>query len=124
MPARASICAALMLVMVIAPASAQAPVGQPLNAKVQETLMGPTVTGGLTSRTVMSEDGEHLAHRLAAILKGGADAVGCQSAGLYLLDETTTTLKLRAAHNLPGRFSPNITLRAEVRRVTSHSATA
>lgn len=47
------------------------------------------------------EDGEHLAERLAAILKGGADAVGCQSAGLYLLDETTTTLKLRAAHNLP-----------------------
>ncbi|MCE9528100.1 MAG: SpoIIE family protein phosphatase [Planctomycetales bacterium] len=47
------------------------------------------------------EDGEHLAHRLAAILKGGADAVGCQSAGLYLLDETTTNLKLRAAHNLP-----------------------
>lgn len=47
------------------------------------------------------EDGAHLADRLAAILKGGADAVGCQSAGLYLLDETTTTLKLRAAHNLP-----------------------
>ena len=47
------------------------------------------------------EDGAHLADRLAAILKGGADAVGCQSAGLYLLDESTTTLKLRAAHNLP-----------------------
>jgi serine phosphatase RsbU (regulator of sigma subunit) len=47
------------------------------------------------------DDGEHLAVRLAAILKGGADAVGCQAAGLYLLDETTTTLKLRAAHNLP-----------------------
>ncbi|MGI8979536.1 MAG: PP2C family protein-serine/threonine phosphatase [Pirellulaceae bacterium] len=47
------------------------------------------------------EDAEHLAERLAAILKGGADAVGCQAAGLYVLDETTTTLKLRAAHNLP-----------------------
>ena len=47
------------------------------------------------------DDSEHLATRLAAILKGGADAVGCQAAGLYVLDETTTTLKLRAAHNLP-----------------------
>jgi phosphoserine phosphatase RsbU/P len=47
------------------------------------------------------DDAEHLATRLAAILKGGAEAVGCQAAGLYVLDETTTTLKLRAAHNLP-----------------------
>ncbi|MBC7856622.1 MAG: SpoIIE family protein phosphatase [Pirellulaceae bacterium] len=47
------------------------------------------------------DDEMHLAERLAAILKGGADAVGCQAAGLYVLDETTTTLKLRAAHNLP-----------------------
>jgi serine phosphatase RsbU (regulator of sigma subunit) len=47
------------------------------------------------------DDEQHLALRLAAILKGGADAVGCQAAGLYLLDETTTTLKLRAVHNLP-----------------------
>ena len=47
------------------------------------------------------DDAVHLAERLAAILKGGADAVGCQAAGLYVLDETTTTLKLRAAHNLP-----------------------
>lgn len=51
--------------------------------------------------TARPDDAQHLAHRLAAILKGGADAVGCQAAGLYLLDETTTTLKLRAAHNLP-----------------------
>ncbi len=50
---------------------------------------------------VRPDDAEHLAVRLAAILKGGADAVGCQAAGLYLLDETTSTLKLRAAHNLP-----------------------
>jgi len=47
------------------------------------------------------EESEHLALRLAAILKGGADAVGCQAAGLYLLDETTSLLKLRAAYNLP-----------------------
>ena len=47
------------------------------------------------------DDEQHLARRLAAVLKGGADAVGCQAAALYVLDETTTTLKLRASHNLP-----------------------
>jgi hypothetical protein len=43
----------------------------------------------------------HLAERLEAVLKGGAEAVGCQAAGLYLLDEHTSQLKLRAAFNLP-----------------------
>ncbi|MCI0360107.1 MAG: SpoIIE family protein phosphatase [Planctomycetaceae bacterium] len=43
----------------------------------------------------------HLAERLEAVLKGGAEAVGCPAAALYLLDETTTTLKLRAAYGLP-----------------------
>jgi serine phosphatase RsbU (regulator of sigma subunit) len=43
----------------------------------------------------------HLAERLEAVLKGGAEAVGCPAAALYLLDETTTTLKLRAAFGLP-----------------------
>ena len=42
-------------------AAQQAQPAQTLNAKVQETLMGPTVTGGLMSRTAMSEDGDHLA---------------------------------------------------------------
>jgi phosphoserine phosphatase RsbU/P len=43
----------------------------------------------------------HLAERLESVLKGGAEAVGCPAAALYLLDETTTTLKLRAAYGLP-----------------------
>jgi sigma-B regulation protein RsbU (phosphoserine phosphatase) len=43
----------------------------------------------------------HLAERLEAVLKGGAEAVGCIAAGLYLLDETTTELKLRAGWGLP-----------------------
>jgi serine phosphatase RsbU (regulator of sigma subunit) len=43
----------------------------------------------------------HLAERLEAVLKGGAEAVGCVAAGLYLLDETTTELKLRAGFGLP-----------------------
>jgi serine phosphatase RsbU (regulator of sigma subunit) len=49
-----------------------------------------------------TRDGEpHLADRLEAILKGGAEAIGCQAAGLYLLDEATTELKLRASWGLP-----------------------
>lgn len=43
----------------------------------------------------------HLAERLEGVLKGGAEAAGCQAAGLYLLDEHTSELKLRAAWNLP-----------------------
>jgi phosphoserine phosphatase RsbU/P len=44
---------------------------------------------------------KHLASRLEAVLKAGAEAVGCDAAGLYMLDEGTTTLKLRAAWGLP-----------------------
>jgi phosphoserine phosphatase RsbU/P len=42
----------------------------------------------------------HLAERLEAVLKSGAESMGCQAAGLYLLDEGTTELKLRAAWGL------------------------
>ena len=43
----------------------------------------------------------HIAERLEAVLAGGADAAGCQAAALYLLDEATTQLKLRACWGLP-----------------------
>ena len=43
------------------------------------------------------------AERFEAILKAGAEAVGCQAAALYLLDAGTTSLKLRAAWGLPKR---------------------
>ena len=46
-------------------------------------------------------DEPHLAERLESVLKGGAEAIGCQAAGLYLLDEGTSELKLRAAVGLP-----------------------
>jgi phosphoserine phosphatase RsbU/P len=42
-----------------------------------------------------------LGERLEAVLKGGAEAVGCQAAALYLLDPATTELKLRASWGLP-----------------------
>ena len=44
---------------------------------------------------------QHLAARLEAVLKGGAEAVECQAAALYLLDEATTCLKLRSSWGLP-----------------------
>ncbi len=47
------------------------------------------------------DEKQHLAVRLEAVLKGGAEAVGCQAAALYLLDEATTQLKLRAGWGLP-----------------------
>ena len=43
----------------------------------------------------------HLAERLESVLKGGAEAVGCPAAALYLLDEYTSSLKLRASFGLP-----------------------
>lgn len=42
----------------------------------------------------------HLANRLEAALAGGARALDCHAAGLYLLDSDTTILKLRSAWNL------------------------
>ncbi len=42
-----------------------------------------------------------MAERLQAVLQGAADAVSCQAAGLYLLDEDTSHLKLRSHWGLP-----------------------
>jgi serine phosphatase RsbU (regulator of sigma subunit) len=39
--------------------------------------------------------------RLEAVLRGGAEAIGCQAAALYLLDSATTELKLRSSWGLP-----------------------
>ena len=43
----------------------------------------------------------HLAERLEGVLKAGAQAVGCQAAAVYLLDEATRKLKLRSCWGLP-----------------------
>lgn len=51
--------------------------------------------------TLRPEDQRTLAHRLEAVLRGGAEAIGCQAAALYLLDDATSHLKLRAAWQLP-----------------------
>ena len=48
-----------------------------------------------------TDEEKHLAARLEAVLRAGADAIGCQAAALYLLDEATTQLKARSTWGLP-----------------------
>ena len=51
---------------------------------------------------VPQREGEkHLAQRLEAVLRAGAEVVEGVAAALYLLDEATTELKLRASWGLP-----------------------
>ena len=47
------------------------------------------------------DEQQHLAARLEATLRAGAQGIGCHAAALYLLDEATSELKLRAAWGLP-----------------------
>ncbi len=47
------------------------------------------------------DEQQHLAARLQAVLKGGTQAVGCHAAALYMLDEATTSLKLRSCWGIP-----------------------
>lgn len=49
------------------------------------------------------EDTPPLGAQLEAVLRAGAQAVGCDAAALYLLDSATTELKLRASWGLPRR---------------------
>jgi len=42
-----------------------------------------------------------LAERLSAVLQGGAQSLKCQAAGVYLLDDATSQLKLRSMWGLP-----------------------
>jgi len=50
---------------------------------------------------VRPDEQYHVAERLQSVLQGGAEAVNCEAAALYLLDETTSSLKLRAMWGLP-----------------------
>ena len=49
------------------------------------------------------DEPQHLSTRLEAVLRGGAEAIGCQAAALYMLDAATTELKLRSSWGLPQR---------------------
>ena len=50
-----------------------------------------------------TDEAEHLAERLEAILAGGAESVGCHAAEIYLLDDATSVLKLRAVWGMSQR---------------------
>lgn len=47
------------------------------------------------------DEPKHLAERLEAILRGACEAVGADAAALYMLDEATSVLKVRAVAGLP-----------------------
>ncbi|WP_425615952.1 PP2C family protein-serine/threonine phosphatase [Anatilimnocola sp. NA78] len=51
--------------------------------------------------SVRPDEQQHVAERLQSVLQGGAEAIQCEAAALYLLDETTSSLKLRAMWGLP-----------------------
>ena len=51
--------------------------------------------------SVIDDEGRHLSERLAWVLKSVAEAIGCDAAALYLLDDTTQTLKLRSSWGIP-----------------------
>ncbi len=51
--------------------------------------------------TLRPAEQQRLAYQLESVLRGGAEAIGCQAAALYLLDDATSHLKLRAAWRLP-----------------------
>jgi hypothetical protein len=48
-----------------------------------------------------AEESEQLAELLECVLRAGAEACECQAAALYMLDDATTSLKLRASIGLP-----------------------
>lgn len=51
--------------------------------------------------SVRKDEETHLAARLESILRCGAEAIGCQAAAAYLLDDDTRYLKLRSCWGLP-----------------------
>ncbi len=51
--------------------------------------------------TIHPDEQHHLAVRLEAVLKAGAQAIGCQAVAMYMLDETSKHLKLRSCWGLP-----------------------
>jgi hypothetical protein len=71
-----------------AAAQGSAPAGQPLNAKVQEKLMGPVLASpGVSARTYLSEDGDHVA---MVIAKGSRQAVLLDGVEGPVFDEIPT----------------------------------
>ena len=53
--------------------------------------------------SVRKDEETHIAARLESILQCGAEAVGCQAAAAYLLDDDTSYLKMRSCWGLPAQ---------------------
>lgn len=70
--------------------------------RAQEAELAVTATP-----TGTPDQSSRLAQRLERLLQQAATATGCDAAALYMLDDDTTILKLRASHGLP---SDRITL--------------
>jgi len=51
--------------------------------------------------SIHKDEETHIAARLESILQCGAEAVGCQAAAAYLLDDDTSCLKMRSCWGLP-----------------------
>lgn len=51
--------------------------------------------------TPHKQEEKHLAMRLEAVLRAGVQAIGCDAAALYMLNESTTELKMRSSWGLP-----------------------
>jgi phosphoserine phosphatase RsbU/P len=49
----------------------------------------------------LGDEESHLAEKLQTTLRGAAEAVDCQAAALYLIDDATTVLKMRSCWGLP-----------------------
>jgi phosphoserine phosphatase RsbU/P len=64
--------------------------------RVQEAELAVSATP-----TGTPDQSSRLVQRLERLLQQAAAATGCDAAGLYLLDDDTTTLKLRASFGLP-----------------------
>ncbi|MFC1757357.1 hypothetical protein ACFL2H_01135, partial [Planctomycetota bacterium] len=48
-----------------------------------------------------SDDAKHLQSRLQSVLRGTCEGLNCQAAAAYMLDETTSFLKMRTQYGLP-----------------------
>jgi GAF domain-containing protein len=71
-------------------------------ARTQEALWQREAELAVGVPVLPHREGErHLAERLEAILRSGAEAVGCQAAALYLLNADTSQLKVRSVYGLP-----------------------
>ena len=71
-------------------------------ADTRRALRSATAELAATAPTVAYPGrGAELGERLEAILRGGAESLECQAAAIYLLDEGTSELRLRAHWGLP-----------------------